>query len=172
VIERIEHEAEVLRQGAAAHTSTGKRDHRRTIGGLIDQGTHQALRRLDRHGHATGHGVLGSHAPADVHQEDHVVARRRRVPESSPARLCQGDDQEGDRSQPPQAAVARRTASLRQRLPTPAPLDAAPDRPEDQNRQQRQQPEAFRVREVHDLAARSAFRSVAEGVWNLYQSVE
>jgi hypothetical protein len=119
-VQRIDHGPKVLRQRTAEHPATREGHDRRAIGPLRRQGVDQLLGRLDRHGQPVGHRILGPHAPADVDEQDRVVARRTRRPQAAPPRLHHGDDQKGGRTQQPRGPVARRTATLRQCLPPAA----------------------------------------------------
>ena len=144
----IEHGTEVFGQRATEHPSAGERHHGRAVGRFARQGVDQALGRLDRRGQAIGNRVLDPHAPADVDHQHHVMARRnRRRRQPPPARLCQGDNQAGNARHERGRAVPWRTTSLRERLPASGPPAPPPDRPEDNARQDHEEPQQFRMSE-------------------------
>ena len=72
----VQHSPEILGQWAKRHPATGEAHHRRAIAWPSFQRLDQALGRLDRHGQAVRHRVLGGHAPAHVDQQNDVVAGR------------------------------------------------------------------------------------------------
>ncbi len=72
----VEHGAEVFGQRTADHAATGKCDQADAVGGIGCQGVHQAFGGFGRERQAVGHGVFGSHAPADVDRNHDVVTRR------------------------------------------------------------------------------------------------
>ena len=149
-MQRIEHGAQVFGQRATEHPPAGERHHGRAVGRFARQGVHQALGRLDRRGQAIGYRVFDPHAPADVDHQHHVMARRnRRRGQPPPARLCHGDNQTGNTRNQENRAVTRHATSLRQRLPAPRSPAPPPDRPEDQARQDQENPQQFRMSKSH-----------------------
>ena len=86
------------------------------------EGLEQAFGRLDRHAETVGHGVLGRHAPARIHEEDNVVPRGKRRPRpSSPPRLGQRQNEEADRRHPAHCSVATQPAPLPREAQSPPP---------------------------------------------------
>ncbi len=116
-MQRIDHMAEVFRQGATKDSSSGEGHDGRSILRLPSECVDQLLGRLHRHAEPGGHRILSPHAPADVDEQDRIVAGRMGSTPATPPRLCDRQHQEGGRKEVPEGPIARRASALCQRRP-------------------------------------------------------